>query len=77
MDITEKRMPGIGKEDLLIPVDLTLQHPGFLKAVQFLADSIGAFAEFSLKIPQIRPRRSVQEELYEKLDAGFGGDEGF
>ena len=50
MDITEKRMPGIGKEDLLIPVDLTLQHPGFLKAVQFLADSVGAFAEFSFKV---------------------------
>ena len=53
-----------------------MQQASLFETIEFDTDGICGFPELSLEVAEVRAGAVVEEEFYQQLDAGAGGDEG-
>jgi hypothetical protein len=73
----EQGMMGIGSEELFVALGFALDQARLLQAVEFYTDGIGTFSKFRLQTPQPSGVLPIDEELHQKLNTGFRGNQRF
>ena len=74
-EVGKKGVVFVGTEYLAVLLHAGKKQPALLKAVEFDPDGVGAFAKFIGQPAEMAGDLGGEEELQEKLEAGFTGDD--